>query len=177
MYCGGNMSEKIILPWNYDYIIKRYMDIFSKNMSIAESNCIVTSKKSSIVFWESVYNSIVSQCNKLGIDIHSVQFSESVSEYIDCIENYDAVLREKLTVNYIRCCELAKTEFERDVLSNSKYETSIRCAYSRWLQRFAGEQTATEIFLNDVVESDSDNVKNIVPKAREYKLFFQEAEI
>lgn len=86
MYYGGNMSEKIILPWNYDYTIKTYMRVYFRNMSIAESNCIVTSKKSSVLFWESVYNSIVSQCNKLSIDIHSVQFSESVSEYIDCIE-------------------------------------------------------------------------------------------
>ena len=169
------MGVTIYLPYNADFEIKAFMSHYHAHMAKAESNCLVPNIKYSIELYLSVYASMMSQCKEHGIDIHSVKCSEEVSEYIRCIETYDSVLRQKLSVNYVKICKIAKEEYKAKVVSSFSHEYEIRWEYTKWFDRFEGVRKATEIFLNQVSDDDPDEVKQMVPHAKEFNDFLVQA--
>lgn len=170
------MDSRIRLSAFADFSVKMFMFSYNKSLKAAESYCQVPDKKYGINLYMDIYNSIVSQCKKFGIDIHSIDLPPKYIEYIHCVETFDKVVREKLSVNYEKICETAREEFENKIVDSFKHEFMINGEYRKWLTRFSGVREATNVFLNEIEEDDTASVKAMQAKASVFSTFLKEAD-
>lgn len=170
------MAEKILLSSIDKGIAERYLYYYKQQMNMAQTRCWLSkSHLDEMKKLTQLNRKIDRLCTEKGLNIHEISFGAPYDEYIMCVETFDATLRQKLAVSYMKICDIAKDEYSSKVKKSFKFEFSAKSEYPRWFNKFAGVRQATEIFLNEVTEDDPKEVKEIVPMAEMFKEFLKQA--
>lgn len=174
-------AEKIVVKITYEEIHKATW--FNQNdynyiLNLAESNCWITQGiLNTVKSYKGLYESLNARCEELGTTIENVKWDEPLTRFFYLIKTFDNVLIEKLAKNYIRFCEISKSEYKR--MDSKKLscglESSVEAGYRQWRYKFQGIITATELFVKCDKQEFDENVKGAITYAYDYAKYLNDA--